>query len=145
MAITSSGTYWLTQEKFLTLATGLTSYESTSAKYGLTNDTYTHDFDLHDFRADIGANEISGTGYTAGGNALVSPALTISSGMAWDFNDPQWTSSSLTGVMAGFMASGNATAADDELYHLHDFVTAVTTSNGTLDVAINGSGAVTWA
>ena len=79
MAITASGVYWLSLEKCLILATGLTSWESTSCKYAIDLDGDTPNFDTDDFRDDT--TEGSGTGYTAGGNALASMAFTISSGM----------------------------------------------------------------
>jgi hypothetical protein len=42
-------------------------------------------------------NEISGTGYTAGGATLASAAITTSGTTAFaDFADPSWTSSSFT-------------------------------------------------
>ena len=106
MAITASGTYWLTIEKFLIL-TGPVSWESTACKYALDTDADTPDFDLDDFRDDT-SEVAAGGNYTAGGNALVAPALTISAGMKYDFNDPQWTSSTIT-AMAGFVCSGDAT------------------------------------
>lgn len=141
MAITASGVYWLTLEKFLN-GNQSTSWESTSCKYALNDDADTPNFDTDDFRDDT--SEVSGTGYTTGGNALVAPALTISSGMKYDFDDPQWTSSTIT-AMAGFVNSGNATATADEIYFLQDFVTEVSTSSGTLDVAIHANGALTFS
>lgn len=42
-------------------------------------------------------NEVSGTGYTAGGTTLGSRATATGSGQAWlDFADAQWTSSTIT-------------------------------------------------
>ncbi len=143
MAITTSGVYWLSVEKFLTAATGIVSWESTACKYALALDASTPNFDLHDFRNDF--TEATGTGYTAGGNALVSPALTISAGMKYDFNDPQWTTSTIASAMAGVVCSGNATNTIDETHFLQDFVTAVSTTAGTLDVAIHANGALTFA
>lgn len=143
MAVTDSGVYWLSMEKFLTLATGLTSWESTSCKYMMVLDTSTPDFDLDDFRADYTATEVSGTNYTAGGNALVSPAITISSGLKHDFDDPSWANSTISNAMAGIVTSGNATDTADEVYYLQDFVTAVSSSSGTFTVQINTAGALT--
>ncbi len=143
MAITASGVYWLSIEKFLVLATGLTSWESTSCKYALNLDTDTPQFDLDDFRDDLA--EATGTNYTAGGNALVSPAITISSGIKYDFADPTWATSTIADAEAGFVNAGNATNTVDEIYFLQDFVTSVSTSAGTLDVAIHGDGALTFA
>jgi hypothetical protein len=43
---------------------------SNTIKVGLYAATYTPNQDTHQFRADLGANEVSGTGYTAGGVTL---------------------------------------------------------------------------
>ncbi len=142
MAITASGVYWLSMEKFLLATASLVSWESTSCKYMLDDDADAPNFDTDDFRDDT--TEVSGTGYTAGGNALVTPAVTISSGIKYDIADPQWTTSTIT-AMAGIVCSGDATNTLDEIYFLQDFVTAVTTVSGTLDVAIHANGALTMA
>jgi len=48
---------------------------------------------------DVSANEISGTGYTAGGAVLANQALTIDDANdrgVWDADDPVWTTSTFT-------------------------------------------------
>ncbi len=43
------------------------------------------------------ANEVSGTGYTAGGATLATPGVTISAGvLAFDAADASWTTSTIT-------------------------------------------------
>ena len=141
MAITTGGVYWLNMEAALILAPLPTSYESTSLTYwGVTDATTSASFDTVSVRSDASITE--GTNMTA--DALVSPVITISSGMLHDFDDPQWTSITTT-VMGGIVTSGDSTDTLDEVYYLQDYVTEVSTTAGTLDVAINASGALTWA
>ena len=142
MAITTSGMYWVNFEKALILTLGV-SWESTAQKMFLVTDSVAPNFDTDTFRSTYTANEVSGTGYDAGGQALVSPVVSISSGMKFDFDDPAWTTSTITNAMAGVVSSGDATDTADEMNFLLDFVTAVSTVAGTLTVAINAAGAVT--
>lgn len=148
MAITTSGWYALTLEKFLNVTSlptnGLES--ETAVKCMLITDSETPDFSADNFRDDVDANEVSGTGYTAGGATLTSTELTIASGIVtWDAADPSWASSTIANAMAAvnYFARGGASSAD-ELILLSDFVTAVSTTNGTLAVQWAAGGIGTW-
>lgn len=142
MAISASGFYGLTLEKMF-IDTAGESMEAEDNKGLLVTDSYTPDFTAHDFRNDL-TNEVSGTGYTAGGAAITSTEITLSTGtLTWDFADPAWTSSTITDAMAHISYFNVGADTTDQLLLLLDFVTAVSTSNGTLTVAINASGAMT--
>jgi hypothetical protein len=148
MAITADGWYTLTLEKFLLLDSNVVSFEAATLKYALGDNTATPNFDTDEFRNDAtGVSEMTGTGYTAGGDPITSNTVTISPAatLMFDFADPQWTTLT-TGVdaMCGMVCSGNATSSADELYLLHDFVTGVSTTAGTLDVTIAATGALTF-
>lgn len=147
MAITASGLYGLTLEKFLNVtslpASGLES--ETAVKVLMVTDTETPDFNADDFRADVTANEVSGTGYSAGGNTLTTTELTISGGvLTYDGADVSWASSTIANAMAGvgYFARGGADTAD-ELVFLSDFVTAASSSNGTFTIQWSASGIFT--
>lgn len=148
MAITQSGVYWANQEKHL-INTADTSWEAAGVGYALVLDATTStnaNFDGVTVFNDASISEASGTGYTSPGDTSLSAAVTISTGMKYDYgSDPQWTSSTIANAMGGIGNSGNATASLNEVWFLHDFVTAVSSSGGTFDVTINASGAVTWA
>jgi len=146
MAITTSGVYWVNMEKAM-IGTLPTSYESTSAAYwGVTDATTSTDanFDAVEFRNNAAITE--GTNMTA--DPLVTPTIALATPltnqMNHNFADPQWTSITTT-VMGGIVTSGDATDSLDEVYYLQDFVTAATTSSGTLDVAIHADGALVWS
>lgn len=144
MAIAQSGAYSPTLEKFFIDTVGLSIESETIVKGLLELDAYTPDYDAHDFRNDVTANEASGTGYTAGGVVLTTTDVTLSApsagNMKYDHADPSWSSSSIANAMAliEFLDTGNA--ATDMLLWLLDFVTAVTTSNGLLLVQIAANG-----
>lgn len=146
MSITASGIFGLTLEKMLN-ATALPTNgleSETATKALLVVDALTPNFDTMDFRNDVEANEVSGTGYTAGGVVLTSTELTLSGGvLTYDTADPSWTSSTITSAMAAviYFARGGASSAD-ELWLLSDFVTAASTTNGTFLVQIAAGG---WA
>lgn len=66
-------------------------------KVGLLNST--HSFTASDATwAAISANEISGTGYTAGGATLAGQAVTEGTTTKWDATDTSWTSATFSGV-----------------------------------------------
>lgn len=142
MAITASGVYWLNLEKYLLATASLVSWESAACKYALDDDADVPAFDTDAFRSDL--TEVTGTNYVAGGDAMTTSAVTISAGIKYDFDDPQWLTSTIT-AMGGAPCSGDATNTADEAFFLQDFVTEVQTTAGTLDVAIHVNGALTFA
>jgi hypothetical protein len=141
MAITASGRYNLTQEKKQIDTLGQ-SFEAETHKGLLVTDSEAPNFDTHDFRNDITA-EVTGTGYTAGGATVTGTEITVVSGsLKYDYDDPQWTTSTIANAMAFVWYFNVGTAATDPLDHLLDFVTAVSTSAGLLLVTIHANGAI---
>lgn len=129
MAITGSGLYGPTLEKML-IDTAGQSLEAETHKCMLVQDGYTPDFDVHDFRDDV-TNEVSGTGYTAGGETLTSTEITLSGGLLkFDAADLSWSASTITDAMAAVGYFNVGTAGTDQLVFLADFVTSVSTDNG---------------
>jgi hypothetical protein len=60
-------------------------------KAAIVTAAYTLDQNLHDFWSDVSANEVSGSNYTAGGNACASPTWTGPDGsgvLTFDAGDP---------------------------------------------------------
>jgi|SRR5215216_463470 len=140
MAITASGMFGLTLEKFFidTLGDSLEAEDNTIA---LISDAATPNFDTHDFWNDLNANEVTGTNWPALGVALTGTELTIASGvLTHDATDVSVASTTITSAMASVYKRFTGTAASEELFDLHDFVTAVSTSNGTFGIQWNASG-----
>lgn len=147
MTITASGLYGLTLEKFFNVTALPTSglESETAVKVLMVTDSETPDFSADNFRDDVTANEVSGTGYTAGGVVITSTELTVAAGvLTYDAADASWTSSTIANAMAGvgYFVRGGADTAD-ELLFLSDFVTAASTSNGTFLIQWNASGIFT--
>ena len=133
MSITASGLYGRTLEMAL-IDTLAQSWEAETHKVLMVTDTYTPDFTAHDFRDDV-TNEVSGTGYTAGGVALTATEITLAAGLlTFDGADVSWAGSTITNAMAAIHYFNVGTAATDPLGLLSDFVTAASTSNGTFTV-----------
>lgn len=143
MAITASGLYGLTLEKMF-IDTAGQSLEAETHKMMLVTDSYSPNYDTHDFRDDIGANENTGTGYTTGGATITTTEIAIATPAAgqlrWDHDDVSWSSSTITAAMAGVDYFNVGTSATDQLIALLDFVTAVTTVSGLLTVQIATNG-----
>lgn len=73
-------------------------------KLAIVTAAYTLDANLHDFWNDVSANEVSGTGYTAGGNACASPTWTGPDGsgvLTFDASDPATWSQNAAGFSNG--------------------------------------------
>jgi hypothetical protein len=72
-------------------------------KAALASSSWTPSLSGNDVWSDISANEITGDGYTAGGQALTSVTWTDSSGtMKWDADDPSWTAGA-SGIAARYV------------------------------------------
>jgi hypothetical protein len=133
VAVTASGLYFLSFEKMLIDTLG-ESLEAEDNKVLMVTDSETPNFDTHDFRADIAA-EVTGTGYTAGGTAITSTEITVSSGtLVFDGADVSWASSTIANAMAAVGYTNVGSAATDQLIWLSDFVSAASSSNGTFTV-----------
>ena len=83
------------------------------------------------------SNEISGTGYTAGGVALTSTTVATSGTSAYfDADDPQWTSASFTANGALIYNDTNGDKAIDVLAFVGDF----TVAGGTFKIVFPAAG-----
>lgn len=92
--------------------------------------------------ADVSANEVSATGYTAGGATLASKAVTEAATTKWDANDVVWT---ITGTLTAYHAVIYDTTASDNLIASIDFGGAKTATDGTFTITWNASGIITLA
>lgn len=73
-------------------ATGVT-------KVALLADTYTPNQDTHVYWSDVSANEVTGTGYTAGGQTLATPTVAydgVSNTVTLSGDNISWTTSTIT-------------------------------------------------
>lgn len=117
MAITASGLYLPTWIDILDTTQLAIDLDLETHKGAMFTNTVTPNFstDTAYGVAPYNANEVSGTGYTAGGNALTSTTVTDSPAgtLMWDAADLAWASSTITnarGVLlyADALAGNNA-------------------------------------
>jgi len=145
MSITASGLFFLTFEKFM-LDTAGESIEAEDSLAYLVNDSYTPNFDTHDFHADL-TNEISGGNYAA--DTITGTEVTVSSGtLVYDYSDVVYDNAgandvTISNAMAMVQATNVSGSATNQLVELLDFVTAASCSNSTFTVQIHSSGAFT--
>lgn len=110
-------------------------------KTSLHTSTYVPDQDVHDFFDDA-TNEITGTGYTAGGVTLGSKTLTYdtaSNETRLDAADASWTSSSFTARIAVVYKS-TGTASTSPLMGYVDFGGDETVASGTFTLQWDATG-----
>lgn len=110
----------------------------------LVTSSYTPDQDLHEYRDDV-TNEVSGTGYTAGGSALAGKAVTADNTDnegVFDANDVSWSTSTITARGAVlYKARGGASSADELICYI-DFGSDKISTAGTFTIAWNAEGIV---
>ncbi|MER7361919.1 hypothetical protein [Nonomuraea wenchangensis] len=116
----------------------------TEIKAALFTNSVVPDFDASTTNAAYGAsvwasNEVSGTGYTAGGVLLTTTTLTGASGvMTFDSADPSWSSSTITNAR-GVLIYNNVLSPKSAIV-LVNLGADYSTSNGQLLITVSASG-----
>jgi hypothetical protein len=123
------------------MARGAIDFDTDTFKVMLVTSIYTPNKDTHDKRDDV-TNEVSGTGYTAGG---VTSACTVTKDTANDrvtlsFAAVNWATSTITARAAVIYKSRGGAASSDELVCYVDFGGDVSSSSATFSL---GSSTIT--
>jgi hypothetical protein len=108
-------------------------WDTDTIKVMLLSSAYTPNQDTHDYLDDVVANEVSGTGYTAGGQALASKTNAYDAStntVKFDAADVTWSSSTITARYAVVYDDSPATSATKPLIAYFDFTTDRASSNG---------------
>ena len=117
---------------------------SQTIKVALVTSSYTYNQNTHDYFDDI-TNEVSGTGYTAGGATLASKTCTVSTvTTTFDAADTSWASSTITARGAVIYYASGA-AATSLLISFIDFGADKSSDNGTFQITWSASGIFTIA
>lgn len=116
--------------------TGGIDFDTDTFKVMLVTSSYTADKDAHEDRADV-TNEVTGTGYTAGG---ATTTVTVTKDNAndrvdIDFSDVSFTDSTITAA-GGVIYKSTGTAANDTLVAFLDFGGDVSSTSGTFTVSV---------
>lgn len=119
---------------FLALLNKELDLDTDTLKVMLCTSSYTPDQDAHDHKDDV-TNEVTGTGYTAGGATLANVAVTYTGGtntIKFDADDASWTTSTIT---ARYAVVYDDTATDKPLILYVDFGADVVSTGGTFTIA----------
>ena len=116
--------------------------DSATIKLALTTSSYTPNQDTHDFFDDV-TNEVSGTGYTAGGATLASKTVTQTNNVVkFDATDVTWSSSTITARRAVLYES-TGTAGTSHLIMWIDFGADESSVDGDFTVQFHTDGIFT--
>lgn len=118
--------------------TGAINCASDSFKCMLVTSSYTAD-KAHDKRNDI-TNEVTGTGYTSGGNwatCTVAAVDNTNNDVEITFSITSWTTSTITARGAVIYKSRGGASSADELVCYIDFGADISSSAGTFAVTMN--------
>ena len=138
----ASGLYGITFLNALKNDLNLDLNDTTADRFKvmLVTSSYTPNFGTHDFKVDV-TNEVSGTGYDAGGKSLTSVTLTQSGGtITFDAADVTWTSSTITARGAVVY---DDSLTDDPLICYIDFGSDKSSTLGDFVLSFNASGIFT--
>lgn len=138
MAVTASGVFLPTFRDVLDASQLAVNVDSDTFGIRLVDNTVTPNFDTHAVWSDLSSGEVSGTGYTADGNALANFAMSINSGsLDFDADDAAWTAATITARAAVIV---DDTLTNDPLFCLLDFGSDISSSNGTFTVQFAAGG-----
>jgi len=120
---------------------GSIDLDTDTIKVALVTASYTADQDAHDFFDDV-TNEISGTGYTAGGATLSGVTITQdnTNNLAYlDATDTSWTISSLT-ARGAVIYKSTGTPSTSPLVAYIDFSSDKSSASSTFTIQWSASG-----
>ena len=118
------------------LARGAIDMDTDTFRVMLVTSAYTENKDTHLKRSDV-TNEVSGTGYSAGGTtcAITVTKDTVNDRLDITLGAVSWPTSTITARKAVFYKSRGGAASADELVAVNDFVSDVTSTGATFSLA----------
>jgi hypothetical protein len=120
-------------------------WDSDTIKVALLSSSYTPNQDTHDYYDDVVANEVTGTGYTTGGNTLASKTITYdgtNNVIILDAADVTWSSSTITARYAVVYNDSGASNAAKALIGYVDFGSDQSSTNGNFTITWDSTGIV---
>jgi hypothetical protein len=120
-------------------------FDTDTIKVMLLTSSYTPNQDTHDYLDDVVANEVSGTGYTAGGATLANKTVTYDSATntcILDADDTTWSSSTITARYAVIYDASPATNATRPLIGYVDFTSDQSSNAGSFTLTWDATGIV---
>jgi len=126
-------------------ANGAVDWDTDTIKCMLTTSSYSPNIDTHDFRDDV-TNEVSGTGYSAGGTALANKTVTADTTndrAVLDADDTSWATATITARYAVLYKSRGGASSADELIAAIDFGSDIASTGGTFLITWSSNGILT--
>ena len=120
-------------------------WDSDTIKVLLATSSYTPNQDTHDYLDDVSTYEVSGTGYTTGGNTLASKTVTYdgtNNVVILDAADVTWSSSTITARYAVVYDDSGASAGAKALIGYVDFGSDQSSTNGNFTITWDSTGIV---
>jgi len=119
--------------------------DTDTLKVMLCTSAYTPDQDAHQYKSSV-TNEVSGTGYTAGGATLTGVTVTYTGAtntLTLDAADPSWASSTITARTAVIYDSTPATDATRPLIAYLQSDVDISSSGGAFTITFDANGIAT--
>lgn len=120
------------------MAKGAIDFDTDSFKAMLVTNSYSPNKDTHTKRSDV-TNEVTGTGYTAGGAATTITVTkdTVNDRVDISFSNPSWASSTITARACVIYKSRGGASSADELVAYVDFGSDISSSGGTFTTSFS--------
>jgi hypothetical protein len=120
-------------------------WDTDTIKVALLTNSYTPNQDAHNYLDDVVANEVTGTGYTAGGLTLANKTNNYDSAtnvIILDADDVTWSSSTITARYAVIYDATPSTNSTKPLIGYVDFGSDQSSSNGNFTITWDATGIV---
>lgn len=120
-------------------------FNTDTIKVMLCTSAYVPNQDTHQYKSSV-TNEVTGTGYTAGGATLANATITYTGGtnvLKLDGDDTTWPTSTITARYAVIYDSTPATDATRPLIAYVDFGADVVSTGGTFTITWDAAGIAT--
>lgn len=126
------------------LMQGIFDHVNDTTKLMLLDSNHTTDIDAQVFIDDVSANEVSGTGYTAGGQTITNPAVTVDdtdNEGVFNGDDVTWSNATIT-AQFGAIYKDTGTPSTSPIIGILDFGSDQTSTSGNFTVSFDSEGIV---
>lgn len=120
-------------------------WDTDTIKVALLTNSYAPDQDAHNYFDDVVSFEVTGTGYTAGGETLANKTNTYTGAtntITLDADDVTWTASTITARYAVVYDATPGSDATNPLIGYVDFGSDQSSSNGNFTITWDATGIV---
>lgn len=130
------------KDQWGTVAADRVDWVTDTIKVALTTSVYTVDQDAHNYFDDV-TNEVTGTGYTAGGATLASKTLTYDSAtnkIVLDAADASWAAATISAIRKAVVYKSTGVSTTSHVIVVHTFAGDQSVTSGTFTVQWDADG-----